>query len=643
MRHIACLFALTTAVASHGQLVIDKEVLHDIAITEAAGHHGILKNRAETPSRGYDLRYHRLELSVDPASRAITGQVTHYFTALVDLDQVILDLSSSLMVTGVEQAGSTIDFAHNDHTLTITLPTPLLAGTLDSLTIHYGGEPGTSGFGSFVQSTHAGSPIIWTLSEPYGALDWWPCKQDLNDKVDSLDVLVTVPIGQRVASNGVLVAETDLGDGTERHHWRHRHAINYYLVAFAVTNYERFTLEAPLENSIVSVHNYVFPEGLGAAQAGAPDVVAQMQLFSQLFGEYPFADEQYGHAQFGWGGGMEHQTMSFMGNFNYELIAHELAHQWFGDMVTCASWEDLWLNEGFATYLSGLCYEHLAPQYWLPFKRSWRNLITSQPGGSVLVTDTLSMSRLFSSRLTYAKGAYLVHMLRWVCGDEAFYQGVHNYLNDPDIRHGSAYTTQLVEHLEQASGIDLSTFMQNWYVGQGFPTYILNWAQEGNGPVSVQLDQSTSHASVPFYAMPVPIKLKNAEQDTTIILDHSFSGQLFTVDIPFHADSVLLDPDLWILSGQNMVLQVPAAAFATDRLLLYPSPVETVAYIHVGTGMIGPVHLELVDAAGRVVQHTVQPVMDQRISFDAHGLMPGPYIVHLRYGDRRASQRFVKM
>ncbi|HRF81784.1 MAG TPA: hypothetical protein PL070_17025, partial [Flavobacteriales bacterium] len=164
MRHIACLFALTTAVASHGQLVIDKEVLHDIAITEAAGHHGILKNRAETPSRGYDLRYHRLELSVDPASRAITGQVTHYFTALVDLDQVILDLSSSLMVTGVEQAGSTIDFAHNDHTLTITLPTPLLAGTLDSLTIHYGGEPGTSGFGSFVQSTHAGSPIIWTLS-----------------------------------------------------------------------------------------------------------------------------------------------------------------------------------------------------------------------------------------------------------------------------------------------------------------------------------------------------------------------------------------------------------------------------------------------------------------------------------------------
>ncbi|HRF81781.1 MAG TPA: hypothetical protein PL070_17010, partial [Flavobacteriales bacterium] len=148
--------------------------------------------------------------------------------------------------------------------------------------------------------------------------------------------------------------------------------------------------------------------------------------------------------------------------------------------------------------------------------------------------------------------------LRWVCGDEAFYQGVHNYLNDPDIRHGSAYTTQLVEHLEQASGIDLSTFMQNWYVGQGFPTYILNWAQEGNGPVSVQLDQSTSHASVPFYAMPVPIKLKNAEQDTTIILDHSFSGQLFTVDIPFHADSVLLDPDLWILSGQNMVLQVPA-------------------------------------------------------------------------------------
>lgn len=643
MRRIACLLALFIAVSSHGQLIIDKRVLDDIVATEAAGHHGVLKDRSGTPSRGYDLRYHRLELTIDPAFRAINGQVTHYFTALTDLDRVVLDLNDSLVVTGVSHQGVGIPFTHEGHALTIDLPSALSEGTLDSLTVIYGGEPGTSGFDSFVQATHNGSPIVWTLSEPYGALDWWPCKQDLNDKTDSLDVLLTVPAGQRVASNGVLVAATDLGDGTERHHWRHRHPINYYLVAFAVTNYATFTLHAPLEDRTVEVHNFVFPENWDDAQAGAPDVITQMQLFSQLFGEYPFADEQYGHAQFGWGGGMEHQTMSFMGNFHYELIAHELAHQWFGDMVTCASWEDLWLNEGFATYLSGLCYEHLAPRYWLPFKRSWRDLITTQPDGSVRVTDTLSVSRLFSNRLTYAKGAYLVHMLRWVCGDEAFYQGIRNYLTDPGIRHASAYTHQLVSHLEQAAGMDLSSFMQNWYVGQGFPTYTLNWAQDGAGPVNIQLDQTTSHASVSFYAMPVPVRLKNAFQDTTIVLDHTFSGQLFNVAIPFQADSLLLDPDMWILSGQNMVTHVPVSAFATDRLLLYPSPVETEAFVHLGSTINGTVAVEIVDATGRVVQHTVHTANDQRIVFDVRRLMPGHYTARLRYGGRTTSQRFLKM
>jgi aminopeptidase N len=637
------LVGVLVACRLHGQLIIEKEVLHEIARSESIGHHGHAKSGTGEPSRGYDMRYHRLELSVDPAVRDIQGQVTHYFETLADLDQITFDLSTSLVVSSVERQGSPLSFEHADDQLIIDFPELLTSGTLDSLTIQYSGEPGTSGFGSFVQSIHQGSPIIWTLSEPYGALDWWPSKQDLNDKADSLDVLVTVPAGQRVASNGLLVAETDLGDGTVQHHWQHRHPINYYLVAFAVTNYSTFSLSAPLENSTVEVLNYVFPENLGDAQAGTPDVIAQMQLYSQLFGEYPFADEKYGHAQFGWGGGMEHQTMSFMGNFDYELIAHELAHQWFGDMVTCASWEDLWLNEGFATYLSGLCYEHLAPQYWLPFKRAWRNLIISQPGGSVVVTDTLSTSRLFSSRLTYAKGAYLVHMLRWVCGDEAFYQGITNYLNDPAIRNGSAYTTQLVDHLEVTSGLDLATFMENWYMGQGYPTYVLSWAPAGGNTLTIQLDQTTSHPSVGFYAMPVPIHIKNSAQDTTVVLDHGFSGQQFTVDLAFAPDSVIFDPDLWILTGQNLVLAVPLTAFAADRPVLYPSPVVQELNIYLGTQNAGVVDVEIIDATGRLHQRATLVINDQRVAVDVPSLSSGYYIARLRIAERMISLPFQKM
>lgn len=617
-------------------------MLHGIAQGEAGAHAPHLKAAAAEPTRGYDLRYHRLDLVVDPAVRAIAGSVTHYFTALTDLDEVVFDLSDTLLVSEVLHDGSPVPFTLTNDLLTIQLPSTMTVGALDSLTIAYGGVPPESGFGSFVQADHEGAPILWTLSEPYGARNWWPCKQDLNDKADSLDMIVATTTGDRVASNGLLIAEDDLGNGTVRFHWRHRHAINYYLVAFATTNYAVYSDQVPFADDTVEVLNYVFPEDLFFAQLGTADVVAQMQLYADLFGPYPFANEKYGHAQFGWGGGMEHQTMSFMGNFNYELVAHELAHQWFGNLVTCGSWEDLWLNEGWATYATALCYEHLAPQYWIPFLDARRDLVVSQPDGSVLVTDTLYIPRLFDVRLTYMKGSFVLHMLRWMCGDEAFYQGVNNYLNDPDIRNSSAVTPQFIMHLENTSGLDLEEFMEDWYAGEGHPSYQVLWSQAANGDVSVMLDQTTSHPSVGFYEMPVPIQFKNSTSDSTVVLDHTVSGQTFSFNLPFMADSALFDPEVWILSGQNLVLKVPVQAFLSDELLLYPDPVVDDAWIHVGTSMQGVVDLEVFDATGRPVSSTRPVVEGLRIPIPVVDLPAGSYVAQVRSADRIFTLRFIK-
>lgn len=600
------LLSMLLFTAAHAQVDYDGKAFFQIVENEAHAHpHGHAKSDGE-PSRGYDLTYHRLELQVDPAVRAIGGTVTHHFRALQALSSLALDLVDTLEVSAVQHTSGALAFIHANNELVITLPTVLQEGERDSLTITYSGTPGNSGFGSFVQAEHAGAPIIWTLSQPFGARDWWPSKNDLNDKADSVDVIITAPEGQRAASNGMLVSEVPVGNGQVRAHWRHRYPISFYLIAFAVTNYVTYSDMVPTDQGPIEVLNYVFPENLAASQQGSASIVEQMQLFNELFGHYPFAEERYGHAEFVWGGGMEHQTMSFMGSFTYELMAHELAHQWFGNTVTCGSLEDIWLNEGFATYLAGLCYEFLEPFYWLPYKRNVRNVVISQPDGSVKCTDTTTVGRIFNGRLTYGKGMFLLHMARWVIGDSAFFAACRNYLNDPDLRFASARTDDLQAHLEAASGVDLDGFMADWFVGEGYPSYTLTWGQSELGGMTILLEQTQSHPSVDFFELPVPVRLWNATQDTTVVLDHTFSGQTFDVTPGFQVDSVAIDPEIWLVSANNVVTAVPELARNTGTVRLFPNPANDLLQVSVSL-TDGPVRWRVLDALGRSVEQGQWP------------------------------------
>ncbi|MCP3929027.1 MAG: T9SS type A sorting domain-containing protein [Bacteroidetes bacterium] len=522
---------------------------------ERHAHEGLVMARSNPLAEDYDLKYHRFEWTIDPNEYYIAGAVTSYFVPIeADFDEVHFDMTKSLSVDSILYHNNKLQFDHSEsNILKIYLPAVIPQDQLDSLTVFYQGVPSGSGFGSFGQSTHSGSPIVWTLSEPYGAKDWWPTKQDLNDKIDSIDVFVTTQLGFKVASNGVLANETQNGEEVT-YHWKHRYPIPAYLVAIAVTDYEVYSDWVPTDGEPIEVLNYVYPEYLNSAQNKTGAIVEIMQLFNELFGLYPFADEKYGHAQFGWGGGMEHQTMSFMGGFSHLLQAHELAHQWFGDKVTCGSWQDIWLNEGFATYLEGLNYAYgIGPTSWEAWLQSKRNQVTSSPGGSVFVKDTTSTGQIFNGRLSYSKGAMLLHMLRWTLGDEDFYQGVRNYLDDPDIAFGYARTKDLQAHLEAQGEIELTEFFDDWFYGEGYPSYLTEWWYQDD-IIHLKVTQGTSHESVDFFEMPIPIQFFGEEQDTILVFDHTFSGQHFNAELPFKVLDVQFDPELWILSANDSTL-----------------------------------------------------------------------------------------
>lgn len=587
-----------------------------IAESEMKSASQLMSFQANPNTANYDLLAQRLELTLDPAVYFISGTVTSTFRALSDMSTVVFDLSSitntanpyynnRIIVGSVMQNGNSLSFVHDvaSKELIITLPETLLAGQTAQVAISYAGAPDTAEQG-FTQSSHSGVPVIWTLSEPFGARDWWPCKQDLNDKIENLEVLITAPSQYTSVSNGVQLSRIDNGNGTSTTHFSHNYPIPAYLVAIAVTNYSIFTQQAGTAPNEFPIVNYIYPENLNSAQNSLAVTLPIMNLFEDLFETYPFANEKYGHAQFGWGGGMEHTTVSFMGSFGRNLIAHELAHQWFGNKITCGTWNDIWLNEGFATYLSGLVVEHLdGPDNFVSWKNSLINNITSFTTGAVYLTDAeaTNVNRIFSSRLSYNKGAMVVHMLRWKLGDVAFYQALKNYLSDPNLAYNYAITSQLKSHLENVSGINLDEFFNDWLYNQGYPTYTISASNLGNNQVLITASQTQSHPSVSFFEMPIEVRLSDSNGNVLdVVLEHTSNGQQFLVNVPFEVSQVVFDPKKHIVSRNNTTLLSNNKWDINASIVLHPNPTSSEFTIEIPSSLQVD-YIELHNALGQII------------------------------------------
>ena len=543
----------------------------------------------------YDIIYHELRFTVDPAVDFITGQVTSTFTALASMNTVTFDLTNELTVSSVTLGGSPLVFVQNaSNELVITLPSTLTTGNSATVVINYSGVP-SNGEAAFTQTTHSGTPIIFTLSEPFGARDWWPCKQDLNDKIDSFDIYITCPDTYIGVSNGLLQSSVTSGGNVTRH-FHHNYPIPAYLISLNVTNYATYNIQAGLgtvASPFFPINNYLYPESNTAINRNFIDLtVPIMNVFEEKFGLYPYRSEQYGHVQFGWGGGMEHTTMSSMGAWNSRsLIAHELGHQWFGNKVTCGTWKDIWLNEGLTEYTAGIVVEELdGAAAFVAWKNNKINNafhgITSQPSGSLYLSDSESsdVSRIFDMRLSYNKGSMVTHMLRWVMGDANFFQALQNYLNDSNLAFGYAITGDLKSHLEAVHGSSLTEFFNDWIYLQGYPTYTVNAQNWGAGQARIVVNQTQSNASVSFFEMPLEIRLTGAGGLThDVVVNHTTNGQAFVVPVPFVVTGVEFDPNKHIISRNNVVTLANESFDLEQTISVYPNPANDELHIMMPT------------------------------------------------------------
>lgn len=565
----------------------------------------------------YDVICLKLDLSLTSVSTAISGNAITIAKVLAPgFNTYAFELDTSLTIDSFKLNNQLMAVQTSGGFIRkVSLPLTLPLNSSFTAQVFYHGQP-ASGTGFFTKGlNHAilssGTHIMYTLSDITTAKDWWPSKQDILDKIDSVDTWVTVPAGIKAGSNGLLKAVTLLPGGSQRYEWETRYPIDYYLISIAVAPYGDYSYymhftdgsgdSMLIENFVYDSLAYMTP----AHKAAFDSTGLAVDYFSTIYGKYPFYKEKYGHCLAEpLGGGMEHQTMTTLADAQATLIAHELGHQWFGDHVTYGSWKDIWLSEGFATYSEQLFVEHFrGTAAFKDYRAGVFNKVMSGLGsgsGSVYVDDTTDVNRIFDSRLTYSKGASVAHMLRYMAPqDSLFFKVLKQY--QQQYAFGNAVTTDLQAIAEQVYNINLDTFFNEWIYKEGYPTYSARWFQAGSD-VYIQINQTTSKpSSISFFTMPLELNLKSATGSMPVKVYNNQASQDYHFTWSDVMTGLEIDPNDNILNKTGAVSKDPKMAVSDVQLSsvsIYPNPGETGWHI---SGLPANTGLVLEDMNGRVV------------------------------------------
>ncbi len=460
-----------------------------------------------------------------------------------------------------------------NRTRIVTLNRTFAMDEVFDLNVSYTGTSFNAGsFGAISVGTHSGSsPVVATLSEPFYSYAWWPAKDgdidqpgDMSDKF-TLQFNITAPNNFVSPSNGTLLGIDTLSGSRKRYRWSSAYPIATYLVSFAATNYNTWTLTynfpaGPFNPAgSMPVEFYIYPGNDSPSNRTAwGNCVNMLPVFRTVFGEYPFVNEKYGIYNFNFGGGMEHQTMTGQGTFSESVTAHELGHQWWGDNVTCKTWSDIWLNEGFARYSECLWEERKTGSINTAayFSAMEARRPTNNGADDSVYVYTTTAGRIFSSTYSYNKGGWVMHMLRHVVGDATFFAILDAYRQQ---YQGSAATTAEFAAVASAvSGKNLTKFFDQWVMQRGAPTYQYGWQSvnvAGQNYLLARINQTqTATAGSPpqvqsIYEMPVDLVATIGGSPQTLVVQNDARTEWFVVPVSGAVTALSFDPAPWILRG----------------------------------------------------------------------------------------------
>ncbi len=585
-----------------------------------------------------DVTYYSLNLNITYDPDYLKGQVTIISRSLANnLSAVFYDLSNNLSIDSILSGNIKLSFSHLMDRVNISLNSSVNSGDDIRVTIYYKGVQVPTGFGSFIFGSHNNEPSIWNLSEPFGSSDWYPCKNVPSDKADSSDVWLRCANDLTAVSNGTLKSVDNNSDGTHTFKWHNSYPIANYLISLAISNYAQYNSYFRYSlNDSMPVVNYIYPENLEALKPQLDKTNYMLDLFSSKYGLYPFIKEKYGHAEFGRNAGMEHQTISSMGAFFDNIIAHELTHQWFGDKITCRNWENIWLNEGFATYGEAVYQENAfgRPAYdeFIKFRFS----DSKHAEGSVYVQDPASIEQIFSGNRSYAKGCSVLHMLRGITGDSVFFRIIRSYVSDTSLAYKTAVTEDFQNAAEKIYGFDLDYFFNEWIYGENYPKYNVSWTVNNTGTAvyraSVEILQDFN-SNPSFFTMPLKIKITTQSGDTVFTVFNNMQIQTFDFDLSSRPLNFKIDPYNDILKdvkGENII---PVSFILYQN---YPNPFNPSTTISYQLGKPSFVDIRVYDLLGkeiRVLKNEKQREGFHSIEFNSAGLSSGVYFYRIEAKD----------
>jgi aminopeptidase N len=479
----------------------------------------ILSSGGELPlsMAAYDVRHYDLDVLIDPNERRIEGVSSVMVEILEPIATFEINLDNRLDILSVTSDGADCSFRHAGGIVLVDLPVPWGAGERHTVTFTYGGRPKVAlrppWIDGFVWSeTPSGAPWIGVTGQGDGGDNWWPCKDHPSDEPDEgMDIAITFPSGLVGLSNGRLVDEIDNGDGTTTTRWRVSYPINNYLVTVNIAPYVRIEepylgIDGTLEETLVF---WSIPEYEQYARTMWRQMPRILEVLGRRFGEYPFFEDKFAvaHAPYY---GMEHQTLVAYGalftdnayGFD-DLLLHEVAHEWWGNKVTVSDWADFWLQEGFATYAEAIfVLDTVGEQRYLDYMSRLRQRVDNRH--PLIRGQNLTSAAAYSDDI-YFKGAWVLHSLRWLLGDDDFFEVIWRFSNDPEFAYGLVSSDDLVNLVRVVSGREIGWFWDRYLYRAEEPSWRVKRRLEVGGErVTISWDD-------PVFEMPLPVQVGGEE------------------------------------------------------------------------------------------------------------------------------------